>query len=58
MLKTCQLVNILGGMVVYKAIKTVKVGLDIFFLFLLEKIGLCYLIFLLLKEESLGALST
>lgn len=45
MLKTCQLVNILGGTVVYEAIKTIMLGwFFFFFLFFLEKIGLSYLI--------------
>lgn len=47
MLKTCQLVNILGGTVVYEAIKTVMLGRVFFSLFSLEKIGLSYLIFLM-----------
>lgn len=31
MLKTCQLVNILGGTVVYEAIKTIRLGWVFFF---------------------------
>lgn len=57
MLKTCQLVNILGGTVVYEAIKTIMLGW-VFFFFLLEKISLSYLIFFLMKVESLGAFFT
>lgn len=37
MLKTCQLVNILGGTVVYEAIKTIMLGLLFLFSLLIGK---------------------
>ena len=58
MLKTCQLVNILGGTVVYEAIKTIMLGLLFLFSLLIGKdwfiLFKFFFFFLLMKRESLG----
>lgn len=57
MLKTCQLVNILGGTVVYEATKTVMLS-SVFFSPPTGKDGLTLVnFFFLMKEESLGHFS-
>lgn len=57
MLKTCQLVNILGGTVVYEAIKTIMLGLLFLFSLLIGKdwfIPFKFFFFFLMEGESLG----
>lgn len=58
MLKTCQLVNILGGTVVYEAIKTIMLGLLFLFSLLIGKDWFIpfkfFFFFFLMEGESLG----
>ena len=56
MLKTCQLVNILGGTVVYEAIKTIMLGLLFLFSLLIGKDWFIpfKFFFFLMEGESLG----
>lgn len=55
MLKTCQLVNILGGTVVYKSLKTIIYGWVFFSFFFVDKITspIIIIFFFLMKGEAL-----